>query len=487
MGRRQPDAQGDPPARSVRFQADPPEGVRWPRRVSGRTRARSRNTTMTRLYNWGRTLCAHGPVLRPATPAEAANALQRHRHVTPRGAGRSFGDAAIPNRGGTMLTERLTDAQPMEFDASSGILRANAALPQHAILSNTCPEGWLLPAIPGSRYITLGGMIAADAHGKNHSQTGSIGKYTRSLRVLVADGDLVDCSPEQHPDLFWATIGGLGLTGLVVDVELQLEPLPAGRVVSELVGFGSTDELIEVVEARHRATDFVLGWADGRFSPGRPFAGAVAFGHWRPDLAPPGPLPPFRSLRLPFSNPLPGAGWMAATLLNAVLRRKFRDGRHETADVESFFFPQDRIRNWNIAFGRRGFLEVQCCFPLEHAAAALRDIHGFLCETRTLCSLVALKRFGPGLPDAPLSFPFEGYSIALDMPVRGRIPEALNELDEIIVQHGGRVNPVKDSRLPAERFEQMYPDLERWREVKRGWDPNNVWQSALSRRLHLTE
>jgi decaprenylphospho-beta-D-ribofuranose 2-oxidase len=412
--------------------------------------------------------------------------LRSDQALIARGSGRSYGDAALNDRRGVVCSAKLADRN-LEFDADAGLLRASAALTQRQVLASVCPMGWVLPAIPGCREITLGGMVAADAHGKNHYAAGSMIEHVRRIGLLTADGTIVECCREQEPDLFWATAGGLGLTGMVLWVEMQLRPIASTTVTSDFHGFEGVEELMTVVEGGKDDCEYVLGWADGRFRPGWPLRGAVALGRHVPaaELEEPWALPELRTYRLPFANPLPGAGWTAAQVLNRAIARKFTAGQRQTRSINQFFFPQDAIANWNIAFGRRGFVEYHCCFPLEQARSALAEVHAFLCAERILCALVTLKRFGPAVPEAPLSFPQDGYSLALDMPVRRHVVEKLRTLDQVVVAHGGRVNPVKDSRLPPGMLRRMYPRLEEWLAVRRRVDPHRKFSSNLSRRLEL--
>jgi decaprenylphospho-beta-D-ribofuranose 2-oxidase len=307
------------------------------------------------------------------------------------------------------------------------------------------------------------------------------------MRVLTADGSIVECSRQRESAIFWATAGGLGLTGIVLSMDMQLRPIPSTTIESEMHGFEGVDELMEVMERHKDRAEYLLGWADGRFRPGGLLRGVVAVGrHVEPDgLVDPWALPDLKTYRLPFSNPMPGAGWLAAHVLNTAIACKFVAGRVERKCINQFFFPQDAIANWNVAFGGRGFVEYHCCVPLAASRAALTEICDFFRRESILCSLVAFKRFGPAVDEAPLSFPLEGYSMAVDVPLRRHVLEKLRTLDEILVRHGGRVNPVKDSRLTPDMLRRMYPRLEDWLKVRRNVDPRRVFSSNMSRRLEL--
>ena len=439
-----------------------------------------------RLRGWGRAFHTESSVYEPRDGREAEQVLQAPTAVIARGGGRSYGDAALNHDGAILRSARLREPE-IGLDSVTGRLRASACAPQREILAECCPKGWVLPAIPGSREITLGGAVAADAHGKNHYAAGSMIRHVRWMRVLAADGSIVECSREREADLFWATAGGLGLTGIVLSLDVQLRPIPSTTVISEMHGFEGVDELMAVMERHKDGSEYLLGWADGRFGKGGPLRGAVAVGRHvaAENLVEPWALPELRTYRLPCANPLPGAGWTAAQLLNRVIARKFRPGKLEERTISQFFFPQDAVSNWNVAFGRPGFVEYHCCLPLAFSRAALLEIHEFLCRERILCALVTLKRFGAAAREAPLSFPLPGYSLALDMPLRRGLLERLGTLDEILLCHGGRVNLVKDSRLPAETMRRMYPRVDEWLRVKRQVDPQRKFSSNLSRRLEL--
>ena len=436
-----------------------------------------------KITGWGRYFRADTEVFSPTTIQETQVMLAGY--AIARGGGMSYGDASL-NHGGRAIQLIALHDKTFDFDVASGILSCSAAWTQREILAEILPWGWMIPAVPGSREITIGGMIAADAHGKNHFRTGTIGRHLLETKILTASGDVLCCTPNRHADLFWATIGGLGLTGIVTEVKLQLQAIPSLTIASKYHGFAGVDSYIDVVEANTHA-EFNLGWANGRYSPNREFAGAATTGDYSEASDTPKPWAPddFKVYALPFPNPLPGAGWLAAQALNSALKRKFVADKVEHKSVQHFFFPQDAIRNWNVAYGFRGFVEYHCCLPLQNGKPGLADLFDFLRGHKVLVALTALKRFGPALVSAPLSFPSEGYSVALDIPVSSKTFALLDELDQIVVGHGGRVNLVKDSRLSPEMVRKMYPRLDDWLKVKRAYDPKGVFSSGLSRRLQL--
>lgn len=436
------------------------------------------------VRSWGRWHTARTKLLRPRSAAELRSCLKGT--VIPRAGGRSQGDAAL-NDGGTTAWMSDYRETPFAFDPVSGVLRCSPGLTQREVLSQTLKHGWSIPAIPGSGEITLGGLVAADAHGKNHFHRGNIGRWLRSLSLLTASGDLVACHRDDHGDLFRATVGGLGLTGFIVAVEMQLEKIPSLRVFSRDVGFNGLDEMFEVVEA-NRESGYLVGCADGRFAPGRPFRGLVTLGEHAPADEVPRPWEARdpRPLRLPFGNPLPGAGSLAATALNLAVSGKFgRSSARQDVGLWGFLFPQDRIANWNLAYGRRGFLDYHFCLPAESARTGLGEVVGYLQRERILSGLTGIKRFGPAASEGLLSFPQDGFSLALDLPLRRHTWSQVRELDARVVDHGGRLYLVKDSHLDPAMVRRMYPGLEEWVRIKRTWDPRGLFASGLSRRLEM--
>jgi decaprenylphospho-beta-D-ribofuranose 2-oxidase len=439
------------------------------------------------IKGWGRISRAKCNIFRPRDRLEVAEALSAGENL-PRGGGMSFGDAALNDSRAVIETLSLTLSEEISFDTKSGILRCSAGTTQREILNMFGPEGWILPAIPGSKDITLGGSIAADGHGKNHYKRGAISQHLISMQIMLASGEVVYASREMKSDLFWVTIGGLGLTGVILSIELKLQKIRSVFAKHKIFGFDDVDGLINLIEEHKSKYEYILGWVDGKFEPRRRWQGAVSVGRnaSEGEVKDPWAFPPHSAIRVPFTNPVPGTGVLVSRLVNHLIKEKFKHGRQEVIDLDRFFFPQDAIGNWNLAFGRAGFVDYQCCVPFDLGREFFKELHRFLSKQRMCCFLVAIKRFREPERNGPLTFVQNGYSIALDMPMQRGILEQLHSLDQLVVDYGGRINPVKDSRILPAMFRRMYPRLPEWLAIKEKYDPGRRFSSDLSRRLELT-
>jgi FAD/FMN-containing dehydrogenase len=440
-----------------------------------------------RVRGWARPDYTQSKIYRPSNSHEVREALHLGR-VLARGGGISFGDVALNDTHSLIETGLLARSQDISLDKSAGILHCSSGVSQKEILRNIAPHGWILPAIPGSQNITIGGSIAADAHGKNHYMRGTISQHLDSIQIMLASGNLVEVSREKSPDLFWATVGGLGLTGVILNVKLNLQKIPSVYAEHKIIGFEDVDDLVDLIEGYKGSHEYILGWVDGNFKPGKPWQGALSVGRSVPvdEAEYPWKLPRRRFIKLPIENPIPGDGMLVSRLINRAINHKFRDGREEVIDVNRFFFPQDAISNWNLAFGSTGFVDYQCCVPADNGRDFFKEVHRFLNKNYIRCFLIAIKRFGEPERHGPFTFAQNGFSIALDMPLRPGTLDALNYLDEIVVDYNGRINTVKDSRISPAMLRKMYPRLDEWLTVKEKYDPEKIFCSDLSRRLELT-
>jgi decaprenylphospho-beta-D-ribofuranose 2-oxidase len=408
--------------------------------------------------------------------------------VLARGAGRSYGDAAINPPGGTLLMERLN--RLLAFDESSGLLRCEAGVTIQDLLKTFVQRGWFPAVTPGTSFVTIGGAIAGDVHGKNHHRDGSFASCVRSLRLLIASGETLNCSREQNADLFHATLGGMGLTGVVLEAELTLRRIETSYIVSQSLPARDIDEVVGLLDHHDPDWRYTVAWVNGMADGRRLGEGTVSLGN-HASIADLDATQRARPLRTDAARrprvPIDPPGWTINAGTIRLFNRLYagRGAPKRTAGYEPFFYPLDRLRNWNRLYGRRGFLQYQCVVPLDSGAQTLRLILEHCRARRLVTSLGVLKRMGP--QSGWLSFPIPGYTLSLDIPFGG-VPmlAALDELDAIVVQAGGRVNLGKDARLRPAEFRAMYPELRQWLAVKSAVDPGTRFASALSRRLELT-
>jgi len=408
--------------------------------------------------------------------------------VIARGQGRSYGDAALNENGCVMLTERVN--RMLEFDAESGILHAEAGVTLAEILEVIPSRGWFLPVTPGTKFVSLGGCVAADVHGKNHHHVGSFGDHVLSIELIVADGSRIKCSPSENSELFWATVGGMGLTGIIGEVTLQLISVQSKLVKVRHHVAEDFERLFLHTQDSEIDDCYSVAWIDSLATGKNLGRGIAMCGHHAAAEEVPdnfhGDIKPSRSHSIPFDFP----AWVLNSRgISAFNSRYFKSegGRRFPflSSYDSYFYPLDAIAHWNRMYGKRGFVQYQCVIPDATSYEGIRKLLEELSNSRRPSFLAVLKRLGPqgrGL----LSFPMAGYTLALDLPIRNRgLFTLLNKLDEIVLQHGGRVYLAKDARLSAESFRAMYPRYPKWLRIKNAIDPHNRFSSGLSRRLEI--
>lgn len=442
------------------------------------------------LSSWGRY---------PSLPCELERP-ERYSQFTPgtypniaRGQGRSYGDAALNENGHVVLTERLNRLR--ELDLEQGILRAEAGLTLDELLELIVPQGWFLPVTPGTRYVSLGGAVAADVHGKNHHCDGSIGRHVTVIRLRHPNGGESVCSPEEHADLFWATVGGMGLTGFIGEIGLRLMRIPSAYIHARHHAAANLEQLFELFTDAAYDAPYSVAWIDCLKRGGKLGRGVLMRGHHADlDELPadlrkaPLTLKPARSARIPIDMP----PWLLNPFSIGLFNQLYyavQAGKRTPfiTDYRSFFYPLDGLQNWNRMYGRRGFLQYQCVIPEARAYEGMHSIIEKLAASRHASFLAVLKRMGQA-GQGMLSFPMAGYTLALDLTLRDNcLLDLLNELDELVVAHGGRVYLAKDACLRPDTFRAMYPRYGEWLEVRHRVDPEGFLSSSLSRRLRIGE
>jgi decaprenylphospho-beta-D-ribofuranose 2-oxidase len=430
------------------------------------------------LSGWGRV-----PVPGREVRSEDLEALTRDA-VLCRGLGRSYGDSSLPPPGepvvaGTPLADRI-----LSFDPATGVLRAEAGFSLYDLNRVFWPRGLCAPVAPGTQFITLGGMVAADVHGKNHHRDGCFGRHVLSLRMRVADGRLVECSSAQECDLFRATLGGMGLTGHILEVECRLMPIPSPWIWRESERIADIDRFIEALKEAGPRWPYTMGWIDC-LSRGRGMGrGILSRGRWAERAeAPPRPPRPLIRPAIPFVLP----GWVisraSVRAFNSVYyhRHPARVSRG-IQHPESFLYPLDVIRHWNRLYGPRGFTQYQCVLPDSAGHGAARRFLELLTGrggASMLCVIKDCGEEGAGL----LSFPRPGISIALDIPIRDQTQSLVDALNELVIAEGGRIYLAKDAFTRPEHFRAMEPRLPEWSRIRSRWDPQGRLRSAQSVRI----
>ena len=381
------------------------------------------------------------------------------RPLLPYGKGRSYGDCCLNEGGALVRTEGLD--RFIALDAS-GVLRCEAGVTLGEILALGVPKGWFLPVVPGTKQVTVGGAIANDIHGKNHHRKGTFGAHVRRLELLRSDGR-VECGPGDP--LFAATVGGLGLTGLVTWAELQLHPVPGPAVRVESVPFRTLAEFFELSEASDAGFEYTVAWVDA-LRPGRGvlFRGDHADGAVRP------PMPPLEvPVELPLVN---GLSIRAFNLAYGAAQRR----RSKLLHFDPFFFPLDRVRHWNRLYGKRGFLQFQCVVPGgEHLQALFEACRG------QASALGVLKKFGGAASPGLCSFPRPGFTLALDFKNNGDETFRLFErLERTAIEAGGAIYPAKDARMSKASFAASFPRLEELEKLRDPAFSSSLWRRCAS-------
>jgi FAD/FMN-containing dehydrogenase len=388
--------------------------------------------------------------------------------VLPRGYGRSYGDGCLPCDT-AILTHRLDRIR--SFDTERGIIAVEAGISLGELLRITIPRGWVLPVLPGTGAVSIGGAIANDIHGKSHHWAGTIGRWIERFELVRSDGRAL-IAPTEQSELFSATIGGLGLTGIVTWAELRLHPCPSAQMETLTIPFASLDEYFALMPEIEREGNYVVAWCDlSRKGRVRGMIHASQFADDQCDGGGKASLPPVRQWQ--FRLPLSIMSRPAVRILNAL--RCISAPRQHRGEYTRIFFPLDRLP-WNGLFGRRGFFQLQAVLPQESEVHLLRSILRRLWDAHLPLPLVVLKHFAPIPSPGMLSFPMAGTSIAVDVPNTARARSTLKTIIAEIAESGGRVYPAKDVLMRPEQFQRMYPQ---WVQLERYRDPrfcSQFWQ-----------
>lgn len=408
------------------------------------------------------------------------------RGVTLRGLGRSYGDASL-NAGGTVLEMPALDGTFVLHD--DGRLTVSAGHSLDTILRRILPHGWWLPVVPGTRQVTVGGAIAADVHGKNHHVDGTFGAHVESLRLVLADGDLVEVSPTQDPELFWATVGGMGLTGVIVEATLRLHRVETSYFLVDTDRTDDVHGLLDLIDAHGDEHRYSVAWFDTATTGARLGRAVLTAG----DSAPVSALDPERRRdplafdaptlgKVPLTPPLSLVNRWTARAFNELWYRKAPASRRgEVQDITQFFHPLDLVDDWNRVYGPAGFVQYQAVVPDRESLVELVERIG---TSDHVSSLNVLKRFGSANP-SPLSFPMPGLTLAADFPIRPGLGALLADLDAIVTAAGGRLYLAKDARTDAATLAAGYPRLDDFRAVRSRVGADRVFTSDLARRLEL--
>lgn len=399
-----------------------------------------------------------------------------------RGLGRSYGDSSLP-AGGPVANTTLAD-RIISFDPDSGILRAEAGLCLREMNRLFLPRGWFTPVTPGTAFVTLGGMVAADVHGKNHHSALTFGEHVAGLRMRVADGSIVDCSPQQHSDLFDATLGGMGLTGHILEVAVRMRRVPSTWIWQQSERVPNIHAYLERLHATEADWPMSVGWIDCVSRGANMGRGILNIGRWaEPHEAPAGVPQPKGAITMPDIFPSITINPLTVRAFNVLYYWKHvQQVKRGIVHPETFFYPLDAIRHWNRVYGRAGMTQYQCVLPKEagrDAPVKFLDLLSRLGGASFLCVIKDCADQGRGI----LSFPRPGVTVAVDVKITAGTQALVNELNAFVIDHGGRVYLAKDQFTSAADFRRMDPRLDRFLQIRHTWDPNLTIRSAQSVRL----
>ena len=429
---------------------------------------------MVAVSSWGRLASPEHELRVLSDPSRVAAQLRAARPGLAHGLGRSYGDVGL-NPGGVLWQATGLD-KFIGFDAASGILACEAGVTLRDIQRMALPRGWMLSVTPGTQFVTVGGAIANDVHGKNHHAAGSFGDHVRRLTLVRTDGTTIECGPDLAPLWFAATVGGAGLTGVITRAELQLRPAAGPWLDTDTIPFVRLDEFFRLADASQADWEYTVSWIDCLSRQGRGI-----FMRANPAPALPGRIEPApRARRMPFTPPVSLVNALSLRLLNTAYSaaNRWRAGPG-TAHYGSFFYPLDHLYEWNRMYGPRGFYQYQSVVPRAAGADAVAAMLGEIAGNGDGSFLAVLKTFGERAAPGMLSFAQPGVTLALDFPNRGeRTARLFERLDAIVREAGGRIYLAKDARMPRTLFEAGYPRLAEFQAYR---DPGI--SSALSRRL----
>lgn len=434
---------------------------------------------------WPRVTCA---VYRPEKRRELGEILDAapHPHYIARGLGRSYGDVSVNPGGGAVDTTRLN--RMLAFDAAAGVLECEAGVSLAEILDVFVPRGWFLPVTPGTKFVTVGGAIANDVHGKNHHIDGSFGSHVLELTLLTPTGTIITCSPTDQSDVFWATVGGVGLTGFILTAKVRLIRISSIYMRVDYRRCANLDALLATIRETDTKYKYSVAWVDCLAKSGSLGRSVLMSGnHVEASELPSasGTLTVPRKMQPKVPMNVPGFVLNPWTIgaFNGLFYARHGTRSGVQVDYDTYFYPLDALQHWNRFYGRSGFTQYQATFPHE-GVDGLVALMEKLSQSGRASFLAVLKRMGPA-GSGMLSHPIEGWTLTLDIPIRPELERFLHECDELLLAHGGRLYAAKDACTRPETFQAMYPRLKEFQAVKDRLDPQGKLSSRLARRCGI--
>ena len=440
------------------------------------------------LAGWGNYPVAESYTIIPRSEADCIAAMKEAKLVA-RGLGRSYGDQAINDDRYVAVCTKLNYF--IAFNDKEGILQCQAGVNLEEIISTFGPKGWLPMICPGTKFVTIGGAIANDIHGKAHHIDGSFVNCVLSFTILVANGRVLTASRTENEDLFWANFGGLGLLGVILTATIKLRKIETTYFKQKSVVIKDLDHMLEALDTYDHEYNYSVAWIDALAKGKKLGRGVLTLGNAAklsdlPETLKSNPLKLHTNgkLAVPFFLPSFVLNGLTVRILNKVIAF-VQNSPKEFIHYEKFFFPLDAINNWNKGYGKRGFVQYQFVIPEENGKQNLKEILEMIADSGCTPFLNVFKRMGDG--QGILSFPFKGYTLAIDFPVTKQLLTFTPKLDAKVLAAGGRLYLGKDALLNEAMFKQMYPEYNQWLSIKQKYDPAAAFSSNISRRLGLTE
>lgn len=431
-----------------------------------------------KIYGWGKYPTIDAEVLLPQTHNDCANYLKSKEIVLPRGMGRSYGDSA---NSPTVIESTYLD-HFIEFDEATGVLTCEAGVSIREMLQLIVPKGWFVPVTPGSSFVTIGGAIASDVHGKNHHLSGTFSEHLLSFDLMLGSGEIIGVTKDNYSDIFRATCGGMGLTGLILSARIQLKPIQSSRIIQSTIKTNCLEEVCEQFEENHAST-YSVAWIDCLAKGKQLGRSLLMLGEHSQD----GPLEleKKKSQNLPIDMPQSLLNQYSIKAFNALYyHRVFSKKKTEIISLEPYFYPLDAIGNWNRLYGKAGFVQYQFVLPKALGVKGLRKILEVIVKSGKGSFLAVLKAFG-GANENYLSFPIEGYTLALDFKMSEGTVQLIKQLDTMVVEMGGRIYLTKDALMTEASFKKTYPQWEQFEEVRAKYGAIGKFASSQSKRLGL--
>lgn len=435
-----------------------------------------------RVESWGRMIREEHRIYSISYPSDYFPDLEPGMTVLPYGEGRSYGDVCLNEGQGLLETRRLN--RFIKFDEAQGLIRCEAGVRLDELLAITLPKGWFIPVSPGTQFVTIGGAIANDIHGKNHHREGTFGRHVTQFEILRSNNQRILCSPTENTELFSATIAGLGLTGLILWAEIKLKKVSGPWIDQETIRFANLDEFFSVSEESEQNFDYTVAWVDTLSTGDRLGRGLFFRGNHSEEKKP--EKKSTAKIPINFDAPENLLNPLTVKAFNQLYYRKhWKSKTQSTIHYKKFFYPLDALSGWNRLYGKRGFYQYQLVVPYQNDRKPIRAILEKVSQSEVASFLAVLKTFGNLPSPGMLSFPRSGVTLALDFPNLGEKTKRLfQSLDSIVRECGGALYPAKDAHMAGRDFQNFFP---RWKEFAKYQDPrfsSSFWRRVSKEETH---